>query len=204
MIYSRGYLARPLDAFFSNGSRVAVMRALWKSRGPSSGRALARGARVNHQAAAKALAVFEAFGVARRGGSGRNTLWALNRSSALFLYVLEPVFAVEEKFALSVVGVLQARLLRVAAGVIIHGSAAKGRLEAGAPFHFAAVTGRAGRAPLAAAVREAEKELREAWGLKAEGRVVSDAEAGRLSLFEGAWRVLPDEGPDWVAARYHR
>lgn len=198
MIYQRGFLARPLDALFANGSQLAVLRALYKHENPVSGRALARSAGVSHQAAAKSLRVLEKLRLARRSDSGRNTRWRLEGRSFLVRELLEQIMEVEESYAPTVVQVVQGGLRQHAAGAILYGKTAKGRLQPGAPFQFAAVYGKKGRAPLAAAVRQVEATLREAWGLNAEGRVVSDEEAQRLSLFETAWRVLPDEGPDWV------
>lgn len=198
MIYKRGYLARPLDALFSNVTRVAVLRVLATEEGSMSGRAIGRMAGVNHQAAANALEALRELGVVQRSGEGRETGWSLARRSYLGKSVIEAVFRQESHFAKDVAGFIRGELRDACAGVILYGAAAKGRLEPGGVLKFAAVAGKTGRLALAAKVRAVEGALWRGWGLRSEGRAVSSSEAGKLSLFEEAWRLLPDEGRDWV------
>lgn len=199
MIYQRGYLARPLDALFSSATRVAVLRVVAREERQLSGRAIARMAGVNHQAAANALEALRVLGVVLRSGEGRDTGWSLARRTYIGKSLVEAVFRAESHFAKDVVSFIQGELRGACAGVILYGAVAKGRLEPGGVLKFAAVVGKAGRLPLAAKVRALEGSLGRTWGLKPEGRVVSSLEAGKLSLFEEAWRLLPDEGRDWVA-----
>lgn len=198
MIYKRGFLARPYDEFFSNQTRVAVLRVLSGQGVSMSGRAIARLAQVNHQAAANALEAFEQLGIARRSGEGRDTRWSFADRSAMAIE-LAALFRQEAGFARCVVAAVQKHLRKNSAGAILYGAVAKGRLEPRGTLHFAGVVGKAGRRALAADIRVCEAELLRVWSIRSQGKAVSSEEAGRLSLFETAWRVLPDEGPDWVS-----
>lgn len=198
MIYQRGFLARPLDALFSNGTRVAVLRALFKSRQPISGRAAARDAGVNHQAAANALSALEELGIAKRSGTGRDILWSLDRRRWVVSEFIEHVFEIEENYAVCVAQAIREPLKPLCAGLLLLGAAARGKLEPGGTLVFAAVVGKAGRAPLAKAVRQVVEELWSLWGLKAEARVVTSEEAGNLAILDEAWRLYPGpEGRGW-------
>lgn len=197
MIYLRGHLARPLDAVLTSASRLAVLRQLRGLKEGKGGRVIARLAGVNHQTAALALAALENAGVVeRRSWGAQEVLWRLDRRRWLVTEVVEPFLDKEKEHAESLAALIKARFKGVGRGVLLYGDAAKGALAPGKPLKLAVVGG--GRAA-ADAVRGLVTQLRERYGLAAEGRVVSTAEALRLGAFEETWRLLPDEGPGWTS-----
>jgi hypothetical protein len=194
MIYKRGFLACPLDALFSNGTRVAVLRVLHDKHEPIAGRAVARMAQVNHQAAANALKSLQRLKVVRGTADGR---WILERRNILGLDLVQKTFKTEAVYVASLVDTVRNRLAGTADGAFFFGAAALGKLAPGGTLHLAAVVGRKGRAPLAEAVRGLSTDIRQVWGLELDARVLSAEDARLLSVREEAWRLLPDEGPGW-------
>ena len=195
MIYRKGHLARPLDAALSNPSRLAVLRALARSKAPLTGRAAAREAGINHQGAAVALAALEALGLVERRAEGRAGLWRLDRRRWLVSELLLPLLEREAEHARGVAGAVKKGLRGKAAAVLLGGAAAKGRQEPGKPLELVAVEGPAGRRPLGEALRALAAGLREDWGLELETRVLSRREAARAAAVEDLWELLPNEGP---------
>jgi hypothetical protein len=200
MIYLRGHLARPLDAALSCSSRVAVLRVL---RGAGelgkSGREIARLAGINHQAAAQALADLCELGMLRKSVGTSKILWSLDRRRWLVSDVLLPLFSKESEHADGVADVIRDRLSGKCRAVLLTGDAARGRLAPGRPLQVAAVAP-AKPAGLAEALRGLKAELAEKWAITLEARVVSALEAMKISALDDAWRLLPDEGPGFIAA----
>jgi DNA-binding transcriptional ArsR family regulator len=200
MIYQKGHLARPLDAVFSAPSRLAVLRALARSRAPLSGRAIARLAAINHQGAAVALAALAKLGLVERRPAGRSDQWRLDRRRWLLTELLLPLFQREAELADAVANAIKKGLRGKADVILIAGAAAKGRLEPGQPVELILVAGAGGRRPLSEGVRELSSLMAEQWSLKLEARVLSRAEAARASAFEDLWELYPTEGqPSYFA-----
>lgn len=196
MIYLRGHLARPLDAVFSAASRMAVLRQLRGLKEGKSGRLIARHAGLNHQTAALALADLAKHGIVeRRSWGAQEVLWRLDRRRWLVTELIEPLLDKEAGHAESIAAAIKTRFKGVGRGALLHGDAAKGKLAPGKPLKLAVVGG--GRAA-ADGIRGLVTEFRERYGVAVEGRVMTAAEAARLSAFEDVWRLLPDEGRGWA------
>ncbi|MFI5360499.1 MAG: hypothetical protein ACHQ49_00905 [Elusimicrobiota bacterium] len=200
MIYLNGHLARPLDAALSCGSRVAVLRVL---RGAGelgkSGREISRLAGINHQAAAQALAALGELGLLERRAWGAKVLWRLDRRRWLVSEVLLPMLKREAEHADGVAGEIKTRLKGKCRAALLTGDAARGRLAAGRPLPLAAVEGGASKG-LGEALRGLKTELAERWGIELDARIVSAREGMRIAALEDAWRLLPDEGPGFIAS----
>jgi hypothetical protein len=194
MIHQRGFLARPFDFLFGNGTRVAVLRAVHQLKHPASGRALARAAGVNHQAAANALKDLARVRAVKRSGRGLETRWSLDEQGILGYELVRQAFKAEEGYSGDVVKVMQDRLRPHAKRAFLYGAAAKGKLEPGATLRFAAVPSKAGKQALSLEVRRLASHLADTWCLNAEGRVVSEDEGALLSISEQEWQILPHEG----------
>lgn len=195
MIYLKGHLARPLDAVLSAPSRLAVLRALVRAKTPLSGRALARGAGINHQGAAVALAALAKLGLVERRPAGRSDQWRLDRSRWLISELLLPLLEREAEHADAVAGAIKMGLRGKADAVLIAGAASKGRLEPGRPLELVVVEGPAGRRILSEAVRGLAALMKERWSLELAVRVLSRREAARAAALEDLWELLPVEGP---------
>lgn len=200
MIYLRGHLARPLDAVFSSASRLAVLRQLRGLSEGKSGRLVARHAGLNHQTAALALADLARQGVVeRRSWGAREVRWRLNRSRWEVTELIEPLLEKEAKLSFTVAELIRELVRRSGAkGSLLHGEAAKGRLAPGKPLKLGLVGG--GR-KAAEGLRALAAELKARYGLQLEGKVITEAQAVHLSAFDDTWRIIPDEGPNWVPAR---
>ncbi|MDD5302526.1 MAG: MarR family transcriptional regulator [Elusimicrobia bacterium] len=195
MIYLKGHLARPLDAVLSAPSRVAVLRALVRSRSPLSGRALARLAGINHQGAAAALAALAKLGLVERRPAGRSDQWRLDRRRWIMTELILPLFEREAELAGAVADAIKKGLRGKAAAVLVGGEAAKGRLEPERPLELVLVEGAGGRRSLTEAVRGLAALMKERWSLELEVRVLSRREAARAAALEDLWELLPVEGP---------
>ncbi|MBI3287944.1 MAG: hypothetical protein HYZ74_00315 [Elusimicrobia bacterium] len=195
MIYLKGHLARPLEGVLSAPSRLAVMRALFRAKSPCSGRALARVAGINHQAAAIALTALAKLGLVERRPSGRSDQWRIDRRRWLNSELLLPLLEREAEYAQAVVDEIKKTLRGKAAAVLVSGAAAKGGLAPGKPLELVVVEGLAGRAALGEALRGLAVLMRERWTLDLGVRVLSQREAARASSIENLWQLLPMEGP---------
>lgn len=195
MIYLKGHLARPLDAVLSAPSRVAVLRAMVRAKSPLSGRALARGAGINHQGAAMALAGLARLGLVERRPAGRSDQWRLDRRRWLMTELILPLFEREAEHADAVGGAIKKALRGKAAAVLLGGSAARGRLEPGRPLELVVIEGAMGRRTLSEALRGLSGVLQERWSLGLEVRVLARREALRAVAVEDLWELLPVEGP---------
>ncbi len=195
MIYLKGHLARPLDAVLSAPSRLAVLRALFRSKSPLSGRALARIAGINHQGASVALAALAKLGLVERRPAGRSDQWRLDRRRWLMLEVLLPLLEREAEHADAVADAIRKALRGKAAAVLIAGAAAKGRLAPGQTLELVAVEASGGRRALGDAVRGLAALMNERWSLELAVRVLSRREAVRAVALEDLWELLPVEGP---------
>ena len=195
MIYLKGHLARPLDAVLSAPSRLAVLRALVRVKTPLSGRALARIAGINHQAAAMALGALEGLGLVERRPAGRSDQWRLDRRRWLMSELLLPLFAREAEHADAVVAAIKKSLRGKGAAVLLGGPTAKGRLEPGRPVELIVVEGAMGRRTLSEAIRGLTALMKEQWSLRLEVRVLTRREAVRAVALEDLWELLPVEGP---------
>ncbi len=195
MIYLKGHLARPLDAVLSAPSRLAVLRALARAKTPLSGRALARSAGVNHQAAAMALAALAKLGLVERRPAGRSDQWRLDRRRWLTSELLLPLLEREGDHADAVVDAIKKSLRGKAAAVLLGGLTAKGRLEPDRPIELVVVEGAMGRRTLSEAVRGLTALMKEQWFLSLEVRVLTRREAVRAVALEDLWELVPVEGP---------
>ena len=92
------HLRYPLDRLFSVSTNMPILRALKDSREGMSGRAIARGARINHQACAVALKGLESIGVLQRQGSGKTQLVRLNFDNHLVKEIVLPLLEKEGDF----------------------------------------------------------------------------------------------------------
>jgi hypothetical protein len=197
MIYQRGHLARPLDAVFSSGSRLAVLRQLRGLSEGKRGRLIARHAGLNHQTAALALADLARQGIVeRRSWGAREVLWRLNRSRWEVTELIEPLLEKEAQLPFAVADMIR-ELVRAsgAKGSLLHGDAARGKLAPGKPLKLGLVGG--GRKG-AEGLRALAAELKARYGLELEGKVITEGQATHLSAFGDTWRIIPDEGPNWA------
>ncbi len=194
MIYMNGHLARPLDAVFSNPSKVAALRALARSRGTLSGRAVALRGGVNHQSAANALAELKGLGLVRSFSSGRSVQWSLDRRRWLVEELLVPLLTKEADHSEQVSGAVKKTLKGRAAAAFLAGDAAKGRIKPGKPLELVVVEGARGRRAAGDAVRELTELLGERFGIGLEARVLPKREALRAAALEDLWELLPTEG----------
>src|SRR5690348_100789 len=91
------HLRYPLDRLFSRPSHIAILRALQDSREGMSGRAVARQARINHQACAMALRYLESMGLVQRQGAARTQLVRLSFDNHLVKELVLPVLKKERE-----------------------------------------------------------------------------------------------------------
>lgn len=194
MIYLRGHLARPLDAVLGHASRLAALRALYAAPDGLSGRQVASRAGINHQAAALALHALERAGLAHRREAPRSIQWRLDRRRFLVDEMLLGLFAGEVRHAQEIVTAIKGHLGRKADAVVIVGSAAKGRLAAGALLEVVTVCEPSRRRALTEAVRDLARDLDERFALALKVETLSRREAStRIDLLDG-WQLLPTEG----------
>ena len=113
----------PLDAVFSAPTHTMVLRALMEFPHGLSGRALARAARVNHQACALAVRRLEALGVVRRQGEGRTRLVTLDHRSHLVHDLLLHAFRKEKSLRESALGEIRQLASRHALSATLFGGA---------------------------------------------------------------------------------
>jgi len=90
---------RPLNAVFSAPCHVAILRALFESREPASGRRIARDAGVNHQACAEGLRRLERLGLVQREVLGRTHAFSLNGGHPVVDALLNPLYREERGLA---------------------------------------------------------------------------------------------------------
>ena len=199
MIYLKGHLARPLDAALSAGSRLAVLRAL---RGGGDvgrgGREIARAAGINHQSAALALRALAELGILERRAWGRKVLWRLDRRRWVVSEILAPMLDREAEHAEKIAAEIKSRLKGKCRAVMITGDAARGRLLPAGPLSIVAVEGGVHRG-LGEALRGLKEELSTRWTVELDARIVSAGAGMRIAALEDAWRLLPDEGPGFIA-----
>ncbi|MCB4756436.1 MAG: nucleotidyltransferase domain-containing protein [Elusimicrobia bacterium] len=116
----------PLDRVFSASSHIAILHALQHRREGMSGRAIAREARLNHQACAVASRNLESMGLLRRSGAGHTQLVALNFDNYLIRELLLPLFR-KERDLLDTVRKEIVDAFAGALAVTLYGSVARGQ-----------------------------------------------------------------------------
>lgn len=87
-----------LNAILTSASRVAILRALYETDGPKSGRALERACGLSNRATMLALEHLVQMGVVNREIAGRAHQYTLNESSYLVAKALKPAFDAEVLF----------------------------------------------------------------------------------------------------------
>jgi hypothetical protein len=199
MIYLKGHLARPLDSILSSGSRLAVLRALHGAgevgRG---GREVARAAGINHQSAAQSLHALADLGVLERKAWGRKTLWRFDRRRWLVSEILLPMLERESEHSELIAAEIKSRLKGKCRAAMIVGDGARGRMLPAKPLSLVAVEGGAQKG-LGEALRGLKEELSTRWSVELDARIVSAAAGMKIAALEDAWRLLPDEGPGFIA-----
>lgn len=193
MLYHKGHLARPLDAVLSNSTRLAVLRVLALSRGPLSGRAIARMGGVNHQAAWSALQALREFKLVRARAGGAATSWELT-SVWLVDNALRPLFAAERRCVDELSSALREVAEAGAESVLVCGPAALGRLEPGRPVDVAVIAPSGRRGRVSEALADVAADFQSRFALELSAAVLSREQAvADLSLLD-AWQLYPEEG----------
>jgi predicted nucleotidyltransferase len=197
----------PLDDVFASASHVKLLRALFAlpSDMGTSGRDLARRARVSHPRANQVLADLAEQGLVALQRLPRTDLYRVNRRHALAeplakLFELEPRLKLE---LLSLVaGELKARRLPVKEARIF-GSAARGAMAHTSDVDLALVTSPESVAAVEAAAQEIAETARERFGTRL-NVLVGSPSLERLSKSrsarQGVWQAIEREGIDVLAA----
>lgn len=140
-------LFEPLDRVLSSASKVRLLRVLYHTGAPLSGREAAASAGVGVNPAQRALAELVALGVVRREDASSQHLYTLNRGSFLVQRSLAPLFQGEEDRLAAVFGDLRDAVAAFETGarprlegMYVFGSAARGTDRIGSDFAVAAIT----------------------------------------------------------------
>lgn len=124
---------------FTSAPKLRVLRHLWRSGGPHTGRELARAVELDPKNASILLRELTADGLVSRRRAGRAYLYSLNSDNYVVSEILSPMFESER-------GWLQAlaKEIREAAGhhvdaVVLYGSLARERAGSGSDIDFLVV-----------------------------------------------------------------
>src|SRR5205085_10088257 len=198
-------LDAPLDDIFANASHVRLLRALFALPDDvgTSGRDLARRARISHPRANQVLAELAAQGLVAVQRLPRMGLYRINRRHALAerlreLFELEPKLKSE---LLSLVArELKARHLPVKEARIF-GSAARGAMAATSDVDLALVTARESVAAVEVAAQEIAATARERFGTRLNVLVGSPSleKLTKGHARHGIWQTIEREGIDVLA-----
>lgn len=139
-------LFEPLNRVLSSASKVRLLRVLYQTGAPLSGREAAASAGVGVNPAQRALAELVALGVVRREDASSQHLYTLNRASFLVQRSLDPLFQGEEARLAAVfrdlrdsVAVFEHGTRPRLEGMYVFGSAARGTDRIGSDFDVAAI-----------------------------------------------------------------
>ena len=199
-------LDAPLDDIFANASHVRLLRALFALPYDvgTSGRDLARRARISHPRANQVLAELAAQGLVAVQRLPRMGLYRINRRHALAeplreLFELEP--KLKSELLSLVAGELKARHLPVKEARIF-GSAARGAMAATSDVDLALVTARESVAAVEVAAQEIAATARERFGTRLNVLVGSPSleklSKGRHAR-HGIWQTIGRDGIDVLA-----
>ena len=199
-------LDAPLDDIFANASHVRLLRALFALPYDvgTSGRDLARRARISHPRANQVLAELAAQGLVAVQRLPRMGLYRINRRHALAeplreLFELEP--KLKSELLSLVAGELKARHLPVKEARIF-GSAARGAMAATSDVDLALVTARESVAAVEVAAQEIAATARERFGTRLNVLVGSPSleklSKGRQAR-HGIWQTIERDGIDVLA-----
>ena len=199
-------LDAPLDDIFANASHVRLLRALFALPDDvgTSGRDLARRARISHPRANQVLAELAAQGLVAVQRLPRMGLYRINRRHALAeplreLFDLEP--KLKSELLSLVAGELKARHLPVKEARIF-GSAARGPMADTSDVDLALVTARGSVAAVEVAAQEIAETARERFGTRLNVLVGSPSleklSKGRQAG-HGLWQTIERDGIDVLA-----
>src|SRR5438067_10229242 len=199
-------LDAPLDDIFANASHVRLLRALFALPYGvgTSGRDLARRARISHPRANQVLAELAAQGLVAVQRLPRMGLYRINRRHAL-AEPLRELFELEPKLKSELLSLvareLKARHLPIKEARIF-GSAARGAMAATSDVDLALVTARESVAAVEAAAQEIAATARERFGTRLNVLVGSPSleklSKGRHAR-HGIWQTIEREGIDVLA-----
>ncbi len=120
-----------LLSVFPDKTAIKLLKALCRTQGLHSGRAIARMAGINHQACSSELKKLIPLGVIKTGGSGRTALYGLSMDHIIVRKIIEPVFKAEEslkdELGADLAGICKAEVV----SIILFGSVAKGSETSG-------------------------------------------------------------------------
>ena len=124
------WLLHPLEDILSSPAKVAILRALCRTRGPLSGRETIRRAGTTYGPGWDALQDLVASGVLIKRDLGRASAYELREPESPLILRLRELFDAEEERREQVVGELTAEI-DDALTIILYGSEARGEAEAG-------------------------------------------------------------------------
>jgi predicted nucleotidyltransferase len=198
--------AATLEQLFRAPGQIAVLRALWKSPTPVTGRQVQRLAGVHSRTAVLCLADLERLGICRRRAAGRAFLYSLRRQHHIVREIVAPVFRAEqaapERFLRKLGRLQDGHCL----SAVLYGSAARGDAGPASDLDLLVVVvdESGGEGFASDAQPRAERLARENWGavlevyLKTRAEVVKDWNTPLLKRIRHEGRLLAGDSLEAV------
>jgi DNA-binding transcriptional ArsR family regulator len=169
-----------LDRIFSTWGHIAVLRHLFETRDPKTGRAIARAVGMTHRACLQSLSRLESMEIVSRMPEGRSHLFALNRGQRFVATVLPGLFEYERALMSSAAKIIRRELFHHAESVLFR--YAEGRQTDGNPLMITLCVVVASQAQQDIVMRHLSslgERLRNSLGIQLESVVLSEQEFRR-------------------------
>jgi predicted nucleotidyltransferase len=176
---ARSPLRSPLDLLFARPSQLAALRVLQDSREGMSGRAIARQARVNHQACAVALRRLEEINLIQRIGAGRTQLIRLNFDHHLVKELILPLLRKERELVSHIRREIAQQFKDTALAVTLFGSVARGEDVPGSDVDLLIVTKATDKPRAMKRAEQYNTGFQQRYGMRLSPIVMTPGEAAR-------------------------
>lgn len=174
-------LGMDLERLFRTQGQIAVLRVLWRSPAPLTGRQVQQLAGVHNLTAMQCLDNLEDLGLLQRRAAGRAYLYSLKRRNRLVRYLIDPVFKAEAAAPGRLTRELGKTLNDHCLSAVLYGSVARGKADrAGDVDVLIVVEDEAAAQRFAASAQaRAEKLVRDGWSLMLEVNLKTRKELAR-------------------------